>query len=107
MGHDIGLGRTIRGANGITHSKHPPPHFFQALGAVFDPPLRSELVTVVAKDSCVSVEDPGVHTNRRPRWDELPVKDHSACWYISFEHETCAGMDPECLYDDRITVFGD
>lgn len=92
---------------GMTHRKHPSFHLFQALWAAFDPPFRPEDITVFAKNSCVSVEDPSIHTDSRSRWDELPMKYHSACWYVALEHETRAGMDSKRLHDDGIPVFGD
>lgn len=90
--------------HGITYSKHPSSHFLQPLGATFDPSLRPEDITVFAEDGRVPVEDPGIHPNRCSRWDELPMKDYTACWYVSFKHETCAGMDPKCLHDNSISV---
>lgn len=92
---------------GITYSEHPSSHFLQPLGAAFDPSLRSEDITVFAKDGCVSVEHPGVHANSCSRWDELPMEDHSAFWYVTLEHETCAGVDPKRLYDDSIAAGRD
>lgn len=89
---------------GVTYSKHPSSHFLQPLGATFDPSLRPEDVTVFAKDSYVSVEDPGIHADSCSRWDELPMKDHSAFWYVTLEHETCAGVDPKRLYDHGIAA---